>query len=80
MADWVVRLIEQSGYLGVGFLMFLETLFPPIPSEIIMPVAGVAAGHGKGERPCWVQLDGTIDYLYDVVLTSRGIKMRLDPM
>lgn len=47
MSDWVIRLIEQSGYLGVGFLMFLETIFPPIPSEVIMPVAGVAAGQGK---------------------------------
>jgi hypothetical protein len=37
----------------------------------------VAAGAGKGERPCWVQPDGkTIDYLYDVVLTSGGIRMR----
>ena len=47
MSDWIVRLIEQSGYLGVGFLMFLETLFPPIPSEVIMPVAGVAASANK---------------------------------
>jgi membrane protein DedA with SNARE-associated domain len=47
MSDWVVRLIEQSGYLGVGFLMFLETVFPPIPSEVIMPVAGMAAAQGK---------------------------------
>ena len=47
MSDWIVRLIEQSGYLGIGFLMFLETVFPPIPSEVIMPVAGVAAGQGK---------------------------------
>ncbi len=47
MSDWVVRLIEQTGYLGVAFLMFLETIFPPIPSEVIMPVAGVAAGQGK---------------------------------
>ncbi|MFL6748515.1 MAG: DedA family protein [Sphingomicrobium sp.] len=47
MSDWIVRLIEQSGYLGVGFLMFLETVFPPIPSEIIMSVAGVASGQGK---------------------------------
>ena len=47
MSDWIVRLIEQSGYLGVGFLMFLETVFPPIPSEIIMSVAGVTAGQGK---------------------------------
>ena len=47
MSDWVIRLIEQSGYLGVGFLMFLETIFPPIPSEVIMPVAGVASAKGK---------------------------------
>src|SRR5687768_12097413 len=47
MSDWVVRLIEQSGYLGVAFLMFLETIFPPIPSEVIMPIAGVAAAKGK---------------------------------
>ena len=47
MSDWIIRLIEQSGYLGIGFLMFLETVFPPLPSEVIMPVAGVAAAQGK---------------------------------
>ena len=47
MSDWIVRLIEQSGYLGIGFLMLLETMFPPIPSEVIMAIAGVAAGQGK---------------------------------
>ena len=47
MNDWVIRLIDQSGYLGVGFLMFLETVFPPIPSEVIMPVAGMAAARGQ---------------------------------
>lgn len=36
----------------------------------------VAAGQGKGERPCWVQPDGRIDYLYEVVLASEGIRMR----
>lgn len=46
MSDWIIRLIEQSGYLGIGFLMFLETVFPPIPSEVIMSVAGVAAARG----------------------------------
>ena len=47
MGDWIVRLVEQSGYLGIGFLMFLETLFPPIPSEVIMPVAGIAVARGQ---------------------------------
>ncbi len=34
------------------------------------------AGLGKGERPCWVKADGTIEYLYDVVLETSGIRMR----
>jgi membrane protein DedA with SNARE-associated domain len=51
VGDWVIRLIEQSGYLGVGFLMFLETVFPPIPSEVIMSVAGIAAA--KGQMSLW---------------------------
>lgn len=34
------------------------------------------AGMGKGERPCWVKPDGTIEYLYEVVLGSNGIRMR----
>ena len=46
MGDWVIRLIDETGYLGIGFLMFLETVFPPIPSEVIMPVAGVRAASG----------------------------------
>lgn len=47
MTDWVIQLIERSGYLGVAFLMFLETVFPPIPSEVIMPIAGYAAVNGQ---------------------------------
>ena len=46
MSEWIIRLIDQTGSLGVGFLMFLETVFPPIPSEVIMPVAGLAAARG----------------------------------
>ncbi len=46
MTDWIVRLIEDAGYLGIGFLMFLETVFPPIPSEVIITVAGVGAAKG----------------------------------
>ena len=42
MADWTIRLIDQTGYVGIFLLMFLETVFPPIPSEVIMPIAGVA--------------------------------------
>ena len=51
MSDWITNLIEQTGYLGVAFLMFLETMFPPIPSEVIMPVAGLQAA--KGHLSLW---------------------------
>ncbi|HWL56908.1 MAG TPA: DedA family protein [Paracoccus sp. (in: a-proteobacteria)] len=46
MFDWVVSTIEGWGYLGVLLLMVAENLFPPIPSEIIMPLAGFLAGRG----------------------------------
>lgn len=46
MTDWVIRLVDQTGYVGVFFLMLAETVFPPMPSEVIMPIAGVAAARG----------------------------------
>jgi membrane protein DedA with SNARE-associated domain len=46
MTDWVFELIDRGGYLGVALLMFLETVFPPIPSEVIMPIAGLRAAQG----------------------------------
>ena len=46
MYDWVIGLIDQGGYGGVFALMLLETLFPPIPSEVILPLAGMRAGQG----------------------------------
>lgn len=47
MTDWITRLIEQMGYLGIALLMFLENLFPPLPSEVIMPLAGFTASDGE---------------------------------
>jgi membrane protein DedA with SNARE-associated domain len=38
--DWIKQIIESLGYWGIALLMFLENLFPPIPSELIMPLAG----------------------------------------
>ncbi|WP_207714396.1 DedA family protein [Scytonema sp. UIC 10036] len=40
MTDWIKEIIESLGYWGIALLMFLENLFPPIPSELIMPLAG----------------------------------------
>lgn len=45
MTGFIENLIAQWGPLGVAFLMLLENVFPPIPSEIVMPVAGLVAAH-----------------------------------
>ncbi|MBK6599692.1 MAG: DedA family protein [Proteobacteria bacterium] len=47
MADWIIGVIEGYGYWGLVGLMVLENIFPPIPSELIMPFAGFAAAHGE---------------------------------
>ncbi|QMW22425.1 DedA family protein [Sandaracinobacteroides saxicola] len=43
MTDWIGTIIDNFGYVGIGLLMFVETVFPPIPSEVIMPLAGIYA-------------------------------------
>lgn len=47
MLDWIANSINSLGYEGIVLLMFLENLFPPIPSEIIMPLAGFTISQGK---------------------------------
>lgn len=46
MVEWMQNLMDSMGYLGILLLMILENLFPPIPSELIMPSAGFAAARG----------------------------------
>lgn len=46
MVDFAIQIIERLGYAGVALLMLIETLIPPIPSEIIMPLVGLAAANG----------------------------------
>ncbi|HYC05084.1 MAG TPA: DedA family protein [Azospirillaceae bacterium] len=47
MIEWITETVASAGALGVALLMALENLFPPIPSELIMPLAGFAAAQGK---------------------------------
>lgn len=46
MFDWIVGVVTRLGYAGVAGLTFLENLFPPIPSELILPLAGYVTGSG----------------------------------
>lgn len=47
MTDWIISIMEQLGYFGIALLMFLDNVFPPIPSEVIMPSAGFTASKGQ---------------------------------
>jgi len=46
MLEWVADVIGKAGYLGVFLLMLAENVFPPIPSELVMPLSGFAAQRG----------------------------------
>ncbi|MCP3425394.1 DedA family protein [Rothia sp. AR01] len=47
IAGWVVQVMEALGAVGAGLLIALENLFPPLPSEAILPLAGFTASRGE---------------------------------
>lgn len=47
IVDWAVSIMGSLGGPGVALLLLLECVFPPIPSEVILPIAGVSAGTGQ---------------------------------
>ncbi len=49
MTEWILNLIEQGGYWGIALLMVIENVFPPIPSELIMGLGGIAIARGTME-------------------------------
>jgi membrane protein DedA with SNARE-associated domain len=67
MFHWITNLIDSMGAFGVALLMFLENVFPPIPSELIMPLAGFNAA--RGTMSLWlVIVAGSIGSLAGVYL------------
>lgn len=47
MENFVQLTMQQFGVFGIALLMFLENVFPPIPSELIMPLAGYLSTRGE---------------------------------
>lgn len=54
MFDWIASFLESGGALAIAALMLLENVFPPIPSELIMPLAGFNAA--RGGTPLWLAI------------------------
>ncbi len=51
---WVLDVIAALGYTGLALLLVAENLFPPIPSEIVLPLAGFLVG--RGDLVFWAAL------------------------
>lgn len=66
MDVFVQNLMDSLGPFGIALLMFLENIFPPIPSEVIMPLAGYKAATGEMSIVT-VILAGTIGSLAGIV-------------
>jgi membrane protein DedA with SNARE-associated domain len=46
LAAWIDMIMTRMGYIGIVIVMALENVFPPIPSELVMPLAGFKASRG----------------------------------
>jgi membrane protein DedA with SNARE-associated domain len=47
IASWVTDVVESLGYIGLFLMIALENVFPPIPSEVVLPWAGFLTGQGR---------------------------------
>ncbi len=83
MDGWIIGLIERGGYWGIAALMFIENIFPPIPSEVIMGLGGVFVA--RGTMQFWpLMLAGTVgstlgNYAWFLAGDKLGYE-RLEPM
>ncbi|MGB3555750.1 MAG: DedA family protein [Jannaschia sp.] len=59
MFEWITSMMAAGGYLALAGLMLVENVFPPIPSEVVMPLAGFLAAEGTFTLPL-VILTGTL--------------------
>lgn len=66
MSQWIIGIITEWGYTGIVLLMLLEALFPPIPSELIIPFAGYSAATGA-LNPVLVVLSASLGSLLGMI-------------
>ena len=67
MLEQIISTINALGYIGIALLMALENIFPPIPSELIMPLAGFTVSQGK------------LDFLYVAIAGTIGSVLGATP-
>lgn len=78
IVDWVIELMKDIGGPGIALGIFLENIFPPIPSEVILPLAGFTAAQGhytRVEAVLWATLGSVAGAL---LLYGIGAALGLD--
>lgn len=78
LAGWAVDVMEKLGPAGAGLLIALENLFPPMPSEVVLPVAGFTASVGDftlAEAIIWTTIGSLVGAL---VLYAAGALLGRD--
>lgn len=78
LAGWVADTIATLGPWGVGAMVALETIFPPIPSEVVLPVAGLLAGQGRMSLWLAVVAATVGSVVGALVLYAAGARLGLD--
>jgi len=51
MTEWATSIVSSLGVIGVAFLIAVENLFPPIPSELILPLTGFLVVAASSHSP-----------------------------
>lgn len=80
MQTWVTQIMEQLGYVGVFLMMALENLFPPIPSEVILPFAGFMTTTTPLTIPGVVMTSTTGSVLGAIILYGIGQLMDVNQL
>ncbi|RAS65057.1 membrane protein DedA with SNARE-associated domain [Lentzea atacamensis] len=83
LAEWAVGLMEELGGVGAAVVVGLDNLFPPIPSELVLPLAGFSASKGVFSLPAalfWTTLGsvaGAVIVYFAGMLLGRDRTRRL---
>ena len=75
---WAERVITALGEWGVGLLVLLETVFPPLPSEVILPLAGFLTSQGAISLPLVVLTSTVGAWLGALLLYGLGAGLGLE--
>lgn len=78
LAGWAARLMDSIGEWGVGLFTLLETVFPPIPSEVVLPLAGYLAQQGAMNMSLVILTSTVGAYLGALLLYGLGSALGME--